>query len=68
MALAKFETVLKGHGFQPCRKYGKINAALQLAEKHAFAPAFGWRSSSPLLHLLLGGAAVHRCDKSPVFQ
>jgi hypothetical protein len=36
MALAKFETVLKGHGFQPCRKYGKIIAALAAAGLHFF--------------------------------
>jgi hypothetical protein len=52
-------------------------AALQFAEKDILVPAFGlkkhalafgWRSRSPPLHLLLGGAAVYRCDKRPVLN
>jgi hypothetical protein len=29
---------------------------------------FGWRSGSPFLFLFLGGAAVYRCDKGPIFS
>ena len=38
----------------------------RFSKKNAFVLAFGWRSGSPPLHLPLGGAAVHRCDKGPV--
>jgi hypothetical protein len=30
--------------------------------------AFGWRSGLPHPTLLLGGAAVYRCDNQPVFN
>jgi hypothetical protein len=33
-----------------------------------FGLGFWWRSGLPLLILLLGGAAVHRCDKSLIFS
>jgi hypothetical protein len=36
--------------------------ALRAAEKVGFALDFGWRSGLPGLHLILGGAAVYRCD------
>jgi len=47
-----------------CKVAEKSSLALRVtvAEKCGFGSAFGWRSGSPFLFLLLGGAAVHRCD------
>jgi len=57
------------------------SAAKQIAENLDFGLAFGWRSRLPLLilvfgwrsgslflFLLLGGAAVYRCDKRPILS
>jgi hypothetical protein len=51
--VTQFEFVLKGRGFGRAVNTAKSIAALQPAEKS-------------VLHLILGGAAVHRCDNCRV--
>jgi hypothetical protein len=66
----------------PARIFAKLNftprrraiiglfsaSALQRAERVGLALVLGWRSGSPASYLLLGGAAVYRCDNRLVFS
>jgi ABC-type transport system involved in cytochrome c biogenesis permease subunit len=45
-----------------------LHLILRGAAIHHLFFAFGWRSSSPPWFLLLGGAAVHRCDNRIIFR
>jgi hypothetical protein len=55
VVVAQFEWALKGARRQPCRKSHVFIAALQAAK-------------NSVLHLILGGAAVHRCDNRTILD